>query len=161
MVGSLFSADAWNNVTFTAGEVKNPQRNLPLSLFFGVTGVCVLYCLANIGYLRTLPLLGSPAGHTAVERGMQFALNDRVGTAAAEVIFGPSAAVMMAVLIMISTFGCINGMVLAGARVYYAMAQDRLFFAPVGTSERARGAAERVDSSVCLGVFPDALRDLQ
>jgi basic amino acid/polyamine antiporter, APA family len=133
MVGSLFSADAWNNVTFTAGEVKNPRRNLPLSLFLGVSLVCLLYFLANVGYLLTLPLKGSPLGTTALERGMQFALNDRVGTAAARVIFGESAAVIMALLIMISTFGCINGMVLAGARVYYAMARDGLFFARIGS----------------------------
>lgn len=138
MVGSLFSSDAWNNVTFTAGEVRNPQRNLPLSLFLGVSGVCLLYLLANVGYLVTLPLQGSPIGETALERGIQFARNDRVGTAAAEVVFGPGAAALMAVLIMISTFGCMNGLILAGARVYYAMARDRLFFAGVGRlNERA------------------------
>ncbi len=133
MVGSLFSADAWNNVTFTAGEVRNPKRNLPLSLVLGVGLVCVLYFLANLGYLLTLSLVGSPTGTTAAERGIQFALNDRVGTAVAEMVFGPRAAVLMAVLIMISTFGCINGMVLAGARVYYAMARDGLFFARIGS----------------------------
>jgi APA family basic amino acid/polyamine antiporter len=132
MVGSLFSADSWNNVTFTASEVKSPRRNLPLSLFLGVTLVCLLYFLANVGYLVTLPLKGSPDGATPMARGIQFALNDRVGTAAAAVIFGESAAVIMALLIMISTFGCINGLVLAGARVYYAMAQDGLFFTSVG-----------------------------
>lgn len=132
MVGSLFSSDAWHNVTFTAGEVKNPKRNLPLSLFLGVSLVCGLYFLANIGYLATLPLKGSPDATTAMGRGIQFALNDRVGTAAAEAVFGQSAAAIMAVLIMVSTFGCMNGMILAGARVYYAMAQDGLFFASVG-----------------------------
>jgi APA family basic amino acid/polyamine antiporter len=132
MVGSLFSADAWNNVTFTAGEVKNPHRNLPLSLLFGVVLVCVLYLLVNIAYLVTLPLKGSPTGATAMERGIQFALNDRVATATAEVIFGAPAAAIMAVLIMVSTFGCINGMILSGARVYYAMAQDGLFFGKIG-----------------------------
>ncbi|MCX7824419.1 MAG: amino acid permease, partial [Verrucomicrobiae bacterium] len=132
MVGSLFSADAWNNVTFTAGEVKNPKRNLPLSLLLGVVIVCVLYFLVNVSYLVTLPLKGSPTGATPMERGIQFALNDRVATAAAEVIFGAPAAAIMAVLIMISTFGCINGMILSGARVYYAMAQDGLFFGRIG-----------------------------
>jgi APA family basic amino acid/polyamine antiporter len=136
MVGSLFSADAWHNVTFTAGEVKNPQRNLPLSLVFGVGLVCLLYFLANVAYLSTLPLKGSPLGASAVERGIQFAANDRVATAAAEIILGPKAALLMAVLIMVSTFGCINGMVLAGARVYYAMAVDGLFFRPVGKLNR-------------------------
>jgi len=132
MVGSLFSSDSWNNVTFTAGEVKNPKRNLPLSLLFGVMLVSVLYFLANLAYLVTLPLKGSPTGTTAIERGLEFALNDRVATAAAEVVFGQKAAAIMAVLIMISTFGCINGIILAGARIYYAMARDGLFFRQVG-----------------------------
>jgi APA family basic amino acid/polyamine antiporter len=137
MVGSLFSADAWNNVTFTAGEVKNPQRNLPGSLILGVGAVCTLYFLANVAYLVTLPLTGDPAGATVIERGISFARNDRVATAAMEVILGPRAVAVMAVLILVSTFGCINGMVLAGARVYYAMAQDGLFFAPVGRLNQA------------------------
>lgn len=132
MVGSLFASDAWNNITFTAGEVKNPRRTLPLSLTLGVGLVSVLYVLANVSYLCVLPLRGDPNGATALERGIQFAANDRVGTAAAEVIFGPSAAAIMAVLIMISTFGCMNGLILAGARVYYAMARDGLFFQSVG-----------------------------
>ncbi len=132
MVGSLFSADAWNNVTFTAGEVKDPQRNLPRSLILGVGLVCGLYLLANIAYLVTLPLAGNPAGATVVERGIQFASNERVATAAMQVILGDQAVVVMALLILVSTFGCINGMVLAGARVYYAMAQDGLFFRGVG-----------------------------
>jgi len=132
MVGSLFSCDSWNNVTFTAGEVRNPKRNLPLSLFFGVALVSTLYFLANVAYLVTLPLKGYPAGTTAIERGIQFALNDRVATAAVEVVFGQKAAVIMAALIIISTFGCINGIILAGARIYYAMAKDGLFFKQVG-----------------------------
>lgn len=136
MVGSLFSADAWNNVTFTAGEVKQPQRNLPRSLLLGVGLVCGLYFLANLAYLVTLPLAGSPDGAGALERGIQFARNDRVATAAMEVILGGHAVTVMAVLILVSTFGCINGMVLAGARVYYAMARDGLFFAPVGRLNR-------------------------
>lgn len=132
MVGSLFSADAWNNVTFTAGEVKDPQRNLPRSLILGVGLVCGLYLLANVAYLVTLPLVGNPAGTTVVDRGIQFASNERVATAAMQVILGDRAVVVMAILILVSTFGCINGMVLAGARVYYAMAQDGLFFRGVG-----------------------------
>jgi APA family basic amino acid/polyamine antiporter len=136
MVGSLFACDSWNNITFTAGEVREPKRNLPLSLFFGVVLVSILYFLANVAYLVMLPLKGSPAGSTVFERGIQFALNDRVGTAAAEVIFGQSAATVMAVLIMISTFGCINGIVLSGARIYFAMAKDGLFFKPVGELNR-------------------------
>jgi APA family basic amino acid/polyamine antiporter len=136
MVGSLFSADAWNNVTFTAGEVRDPRRDLPLSLLLGVGMVCLLYLLANVAYLVTLPLAGSPAGVTALERGIQFAQHARVATAAAEVILGAKAAVVMAVLIMVSTFGCMNGMILAGARVYYAMARDGLFFASIGRLNR-------------------------
>ncbi|MHB8521429.1 MAG: APC family permease, partial [Limisphaerales bacterium] len=132
MVGSLFAADSWNNITFTAGEVKNPKRNIPLSLVLGVGLVCSLYFLANVAYLVALPLKGSPTGVGAIERGIQFATNDRVGTAAAQVVFGESAAVIMALLIMISTFGCINGLVMAGARVYYAMARDGLFFRKIG-----------------------------
>jgi APA family basic amino acid/polyamine antiporter len=132
MVGSLFSADAWNNITFTAGEVINPKRNIPLSLVLGTGIVSVLYILANIVYLNVLPLHGSPTGATVAERGIQFASSDRVGTAAAQAIFGDGAAFVMAGLIMVSTFGCNNGLILAGARVYYAMAKDRLFFKNVG-----------------------------
>lgn len=132
MVGTLFSSDAWNNITFTAGEVKNPRRNLPVSLLLGVGLVSVLYLLSNVAYLVTLPLHGTPAGATAVERGIQFATNDRVATAAMEGVFGAKAAALMAMLILVSTFGCMNGMILAGARAYYAMAQDGLLFRAVG-----------------------------
>lgn len=129
MVGSLFSADAWNNITFTAGEVTNPKRTIPLSLALGTGTVILIYILANVGYLLVLPLTGSPdATDDAAGRGIQFAASDRVGTAAASVIFGESAAIIMAVMIMVSTFGCNNGLILAGARVYYAMAKDGLFF---------------------------------
>ena len=131
MVGSLFSADAWNNITFTAGEVINPKRNVPLSLALGTGIVVVLYILANIVYLSVLPLVGSPNGVTVAERGIQFAASDRVGTAAAQVIFGTSGAFVMAAFIMVSTFGCNNGLILAGARVYYAMAKHKLFFKDV------------------------------
>ena len=128
MVGSLFSSDAWNNITFTAGEVKNPRRNIPLSLALGVGIVTLIYILCNVSYLSVLPLSGNPLSASAAGRGIQFAASDRVGTAAAEQIFGISGAVLMAVLIMISTFGCNNGLILAGARVSYAMAKDGLFF---------------------------------
>ena len=133
MVGSLFSSDAWNNITFTAGEVINPKRNIPLSLALGTVVVTVLYLLANVAYIVTLPVAGSPGAADLMRRGIQFASSDRVGTAAATMIFGEPAAVIMAVLIMISTFGCNNGLILAGARVYYAMAKDSLFFKRVGT----------------------------
>ena len=132
MVGSLFSSDAWNNVTFAAAEVKNPQRNLPRALIFGTGLVSLLYILANFSYLSVLPLHGSPDGATVLDRGIQYATQDRVATAAAEVIFGASAATIMAVAILISTFGCNNGLILSGARVYWAMAKDRLFFQRAG-----------------------------
>ena len=127
-VGSLFSADAWNNVTFTAGEVRNPQRNLPLSLAIGTGVVIFLYVMANVVYLTVLPLVGDANGTTLVARGIQHASEDRVATAVMEQIFSSSGAKIMAVLILISGFGCNNGLILAGARVYYAMAKDGLFF---------------------------------
>jgi APA family basic amino acid/polyamine antiporter len=132
MVGSLFSSDAWNNVTFAAAEVDNPQRNLPLALLLGTGIVSLLYVLANVSYLSVLPLAGSAEGATVMERGIQYATQDRVGTAAAEAIFGPSGTAVMAAAILISTFGCNNGLILSGARVYYAMARDGLFFARAG-----------------------------
>ena len=131
-VGSLFSSDAWYDITFAAGEVVNPKKTIPLSLLFGTLTVTLLYILANVAYIVSLPLAGSPAGHGVMAQGIQFAADDRVGTAAAAVIFGAPAAIIMAVLIMISTFGCNNGLILAGPRVYYAMAKDRLFFQSTG-----------------------------
>ena len=118
---SLFSADAWNNITFTAGEVKNPRRNIPLSLAFGTFLVIALYLLANVAYLATLPF-----------SAIQNAPSDRVASETANVIFPGAGATIMAVAIMISTFGCNNGLILAGARCYYAMARDGLFFRRVG-----------------------------
>jgi APA family basic amino acid/polyamine antiporter len=128
MVGSLFSADAWNNITFAAAEVKNPKRNIPLSLALGVGIVIVMYMLANLVYLNVLPLQGIKEGTNVMERGMQFATNDRLGTATIYGIFGESAAILMALFVVVSTFGCNNGLILSGARVYYAMAKDDLFF---------------------------------
>ncbi|MEW6702026.1 MAG: amino acid permease [Bacteroidota bacterium] len=133
MVGSLFSSDAWNNITFTAGEVKNPKKNIPASLFLGTLIVTVIYILANVSYLVVLPLIGKPDGKDVMSLGIQFAAEDRVGTAAANLFFGEPAAIIMALLIMVSTFGCNNGLILAGARVYYAMAKDNLFFRATGT----------------------------
>jgi len=127
-VGSLFSADAWNNVTFTAGEVKNPSRNLPLSLVLGTGVVIALYVACNFIYLGALPLWGSPNGSTLLERGIQYASEGRVATAVITQMFGSIGGKLMAVAIMISGFGCCNGLILAGARVYYAMARDGLFF---------------------------------
>jgi APA family basic amino acid/polyamine antiporter len=132
LVGSLFSADAWYNVTYISGEVINPRRNVPLSLLFGTVLVSVLYLLANFVYIRFLPLSGSPDGTDVMARGIQFATDDRVATSALSVVAGEYAAIIMAVFIMISTMGCNNGLVLAGPRVYYAMAKDGLFFKRVG-----------------------------
>lgn len=128
MVGSLFSSDAWNNITFTAGEVKNPAKNIPLSLFYGTLTVTVIYLLANLAYLFVLPISGDPASSEISGLGIQFAPEDRVGVSLAIEIFGAGAGIFMAALIMVSTFGCNNGLILAGARVYYAMAKDNLFF---------------------------------
>ena len=125
-VGSLFSSDAWNNITFTAGEVKNPRRNVPLSLALGVISVITLYLLANLAYLFTLPM-----------DAIQHASSDRVATAVLERALPGFGAGAMAVAIMISTFGCINGMLLAGARAYFAMAEDGLFFRATAKLNRA------------------------
>ncbi|MFM9945418.1 MAG: APC family permease [Bacteroidia bacterium] len=133
MVGALFSCDAWNNITYTAGEVKNPQRNIPYSLLIGTGIVVLLYFLANVAYFTLLPVDGNPDGTDALARGIMWAENDRIGVAAAEVIFGGTAVIMMAVMIMVSTFGCNNGLIMAGARLYYAMAKDKLFFKQAGT----------------------------
>jgi APA family basic amino acid/polyamine antiporter len=133
IIGSLFSSDAWNNVTFIAGEIKDPHRNIPKSLLYGTAIVTVIYMLANIAYLGLLPVQGDPNGAGILEQGIQFATNDRVGTAAASQIFGEGALFLMAALIMVSTFGCNNGLILSGARVYYAMAKEGLFFKKAGT----------------------------
>jgi len=131
-VGSLFSADAWNNVTFTAGEVINPKRNLPLSLVIGTGVVIALYIACNVIYLNVLPLHGSPDGGTILQRGIQYATEDRVATAALTQMFGAIGGYLMAVAIMVSSVGCNNGLILSGARVYYAMAKDGLFFRRAG-----------------------------
>src|ERR1700680_102302 len=130
-VGSLFSADAWNNVTFTAGEVKNPSRNLPLSLAMGTGVVIALYIACNFIYLSALPLDGTPGAATILERGIKYAAEERVGTAVMTQMFGAVGGLLMAAAIMISGFGCANGLILSGARVYYAMAKDGLFFRKV------------------------------
>ncbi len=133
MVGSLFSSDAWNNVTFAAAEVRDPTRNLPRALAIGTGLVSALYILANVAYLNILPFYGDPNGADVLSRGLQHAAQDRVGTAAIEVALGSGAAAIMAVAILFSTFGCNNGLILAGPRVYYAMARDNLFFERAGT----------------------------
>ena len=125
MIGPLFSQSAWNNVTFTGGEVRDPGRTLPRALILGVTSVVLLYLLANVAYIVTLKFTD-----------IQHAPQDRVGTAVMETVLGPRGGFLMAGAILISTFGCVNGLVLAGARVYYAMAQDRLFFRTIATTNR-------------------------
>lgn len=132
IIGSLFSSDSWNNVTFIAGEIKDPRRNIPLSLLLGTGIVTFVYICANLAYLNLLPIKGDPNGLDVLSKGIMFADNDRVGTAAAFQIFGNVAAGLMAVLIMISTFGCNSGLILSGARVYYAMSKDGLFFKGAG-----------------------------
>ena len=122
MVGSIFSSDSWNNVTFIAGEIRNPKRNIGLSLFLGTLMVTVLYVSANLMYLNTLPL-----------DQVAYPQEDRLAVASANNIFGEAGKFVMAILIMISTFGCNNGLILAGARVYYTMAKDGLFFRKAGT----------------------------
>lgn len=122
MVGSIFSSDSWNNVAFIAGEIKNPKRNIGLSLFLGTLTVTVVYLLTNIMYTAVLPL-----------QQIATADKDRVAVTAAQVIFAQGGTIIMALLIMISTFGCNNGLIMAGARVYYTMAADGLFFKKAGT----------------------------
>jgi APA family basic amino acid/polyamine antiporter len=153
MVGSIFSSDAWNNVTFIAGEMKNPKRNIGLSLFFGTLIVTSIYVLANLMYVSVMPM-----------SGIAFAPQDRVAVAAANVIFGPLGTYVIAVMIMISTFGCNNGLILAGARVYYTMAKDGLFFRKAGNLNKnavpawALWAQCVVASILCLsGKYGDLL----
>lgn len=122
MVGAIFSSDSWNNVTFIAGEIRNPQRNIGFSLFLGTLIVTAIYFLTNITYTALLPL-----------QEIAYAEKDRVGVTAANVIFGEAGTIIIAIMIMISTFGCNNGIILAGARVYYTMAKDKLFFAKAGS----------------------------
>ncbi len=153
MVGSIFSSDAWNNVTFIAGEIKNPQRNIGLSLFLGTLIVTVIYVAANLMYLSVLPL-----------NDIAHAPQDRVAVSASNLIFGNIGTYVIAVMIMISTFGCNNGLILAGARVYYTMAQDGLFFKKAGelnknaVPEWALWAQCVVASLLCLsGKYGDLL----
>ncbi len=153
MVGSIFSSDAWNNVTFIAGEIKNPKRNIGLSLFFGTLLVTIIYVSANLMYINVLPL-----------SDIATAKQDRVAVAAANVIFGNAGSAIIAILIMVSTFGCINGLVLAGSRVYYTMAKDGLFFKQAGVLNKnavpqwALWSQAVVASLLCLsGKYGDLL----
>jgi APA family basic amino acid/polyamine antiporter len=154
MVGSLFASVAWENVTFTAGEVREPARTLPLALGLGTVLVGMIYVLANVAYLNVLPLEGIKGAETVLARGIQHATDDRVGTAVAEVIFGSTGAGVMACAIMVSTFGCNNGLILTGARIFYAMAQDGLFFRSAGRLNRSRTPATAL---VLQGLWASAL----
>ncbi len=137
MVGSLFTYDAWYNVTYNSAEVINPRRTIPLSLIYGTLMAAVIFVLCNLVYVKVLPLRGIPGADTVLGQGMAFATDDRIGTAAIFGIFGSYAAIIMAVLIMISTFGCNNGLVLSGARVYWAMAENKLFFKKIGNLNKS------------------------
>jgi APA family basic amino acid/polyamine antiporter len=128
MVNSLFSSDAWNNVTFIAGEIKEPKKNIPRSLFLGTLIVTIVYVFANVAYLALLPMQGTPGATSIFDSGIMFADNDRVGAAAAGMIMGNVSVFVMAALIMVSTFGANSGLILSGGRLFYAMAKDGLFF---------------------------------
>jgi APA family basic amino acid/polyamine antiporter len=128
MVGSMFSMDAWNGITFAGDEVVNPKKTIPLSMAIGTMLVTLIYILINVVYLTNLPLEGKPDGLVDFSRGIQFAPNDRVASAVADVMSGHRAVEIISALIMLSTFSCLNGCILSGARVYYKMADDRVFF---------------------------------
>ncbi len=132
IINSLFSSDAWNNVTFIAGEIKDPKKNIPRSLFLGTLIVTIIYILANVAYLALLPINGTLDSGSVLGNGIMFASEDRVGTAAANMIMGNIGVFVMAGLIMISTFGCNSGLILSGGRLFYAMAKDNLFFKAAG-----------------------------
>ncbi len=152
MTGSLFSADAWNNITYTAGEVKNPQRNLPLSLVLGTSTVILLYLLANIAYIYVLPI-----------DQIKNAENGRVATLMMNTVLGDKGRFFMAAMIMISTFGCLNGIILTAARVYYAMAKDGLFFKKAGTLNKNHVPANSLTMQciwACLLCFSGTYNDL-
>ncbi|HUY28205.1 MAG TPA: amino acid permease [Candidatus Binataceae bacterium] len=138
MVGTLFSADAWASVTFAAAEVRNPRRDLPLALALGTGVVIVLYVLTNLAYLCELPAAGVAAAPSVIARGISHAASDRVASAAMQVVWGRAGATLTAILVMISAFGCANGLILTGARVIYAMARDGVFFAAARRLNRNR-----------------------
>lgn len=155
MVGSIFSSDSWNNVTFIAGEIKNPKRNIGLALFLGTLIVTIIYVTANLMYLHVLPL-----------KDIAFPEGERVAVAASNSIFGAAGSMVIAIMIMISTFGCNNGLIMAGARVYYTMAKDGLFFKPAGELNKnavpqwALWAQAVVGSLLCLSGGYNNLLDM-
>jgi basic amino acid/polyamine antiporter, APA family len=137
MVGGLFSADAWAGITFTAAEVRNPERNLPRALALGTALVITLYLLTNVAYMLQLPAVGSTTANGVFARGIAGAQSDRVAAAAMQIVWGRKGAAITALVVMVSTFGCANGLILTGARVIYAMARDGLFFASAARLNRA------------------------
>jgi len=154
MVGALFSADAWASVTFTAAEIRNPRRDLPLALGLGTGIVILLYILCNVSYLSELPVSGDAAGATVFARGIAHASGDRVASAAMQMVWGSAGASITAILVMISGFGCANGLILTGARVIYAMAHDRLFFRGAG---RLNAASVPAFALIIQGVWASIL----
>ena len=154
MVGALFSADAWASVTFTASEIRNPRRDLPLALAVGTGVVILLYVMANFAYMAELPVNGDAAGATVFARGISHAAGDRVAGAAMQMVWGSAGASITAILVMISTFGCANGLILTGARVIYAMAHDRVFFPAAGLLNTASVPAFAL---VIQGIWASAL----
>ncbi|SFP83566.1 APC family permease [Hymenobacter arizonensis] len=149
MTGSLFSSDSWNNIGFAGEEIQNPERTLVRSMAIGTAIVTALYILINVVYLLVLPLNGSPDATTVAGRGIMYATDDRVATAVAESVLGPAGAYVLAVLIMLSTFGANNGIILSGARAYFAMAKDGLFFPGLARLNRA-GVPGRALWAQCL-----------
>jgi APA family basic amino acid/polyamine antiporter len=163
MVGSLFAADAWASVTFTAAEIRNPRRDLPRALVFGTGLVILLYVLTNVAYLCQIPVLANPAAQYAAANPLKqhvFALGiagaprDRVAASAMQMVWGATGGLITAVLVMVSAFGCANGLILTGARVLYAMAHDGVFFAAAGRLNRARvPAVALVMQAIWAGVL--------
>ena len=161
MVGSLFSSDAWHNIAFTAGEIRNVRRTLPLSMVLGTLAVTTLYLVVNVAYLSALPVMGDAEAATVVGRGIAHAREDRVATAVMELAeprFGVS---LMAAAIMVSTFGCANGLILMGARLYYAIAADGLFFRAVGRLNSRAVPAAGIHAARRLGRAADFFRLVQ
>ena len=136
MIGPLFSSSAWNNVTFASQDFEHPQKTIAKGLVYGSALVCLLYMLTNLAYLGIMPLSGDPNGTTTYARGIMFASQDRLGSAALQTVLGDIGALIMAILIMISTFGCNNGIILAGGRLFEAMAHDKLFFAKAAETNK-------------------------
>jgi len=154
MVGGLFSADAWASVTFAASEIRNPRRDLPLALAFGTGVVILLYVLTNLAYLFELPAAGAAGAGDVFSRGIAYATSDRVASAAMQVVWGSAGASLTAVLVMISGFGCANGLILTGARVIYAMAEDGVFFS---AAKRLNAASVPAFALIIQGIWAAVL----